>query len=193
MDIVPSIAWEMKLNDGHLKRHEFFDGKLNLCVNEIIRKSIFLFIFCSTLLGSLDSNRIKATNQKGLRLVTVLTSEFDRHRQRSLSSPKSLEIDFQRHHAWSRRSPETSISFMAPIPLCCFLAVQLFKQRNFCTKPFVNIPIYLPIVRQLGKFTWIWSKADWNIFQHSSECKSLQYLSFNQFHLLFVYTFFIIS
>lgn len=109
MDIVPSIAWEMKLNDGHLKRHEFFDGKLNLCVNEIIRKSIFLFIFCSTLLGSLDSNRIKATNQKGLRLVTVLTAEFDRHRQRSLSSPKSLEIDFQCHHAWSRRSPETSI------------------------------------------------------------------------------------
>ena len=108
MDIVPSIAWEMKLNDEHLKRHEFFDGKLNLCVNETIRKSIFLFIFCSTLLGSLDSNRIKATNQKGLRLVTltVLTAEFNRHRQRS---PKSLEIDFQCHHAWSRRSPETSI------------------------------------------------------------------------------------
>lgn len=39
MDIVPSIAWEMKLNDGHLKRHEFFDGKLNLSVNEIICKS----------------------------------------------------------------------------------------------------------------------------------------------------------
>lgn len=77
MDIVLSIAWEMKLNDGYLKRHEFFDGKLNLCVNEIIRKSIFLFIFCSTLLGSLDSNRIKATNQKGLRLVTVLPSLID--------------------------------------------------------------------------------------------------------------------
>ena len=131
MDVVPSIAWEMKLNDGHLKRHEFFDGKLNLCVNEIIRKSIFLFIFCSTLLGSLDSNRIKATNQKGLRLVTVLTAEFDRHRQRSLSSPKSLEIDFQCHHAWSRRSPETSISFMAPIPLCCFLAVSIIQTTKF--------------------------------------------------------------
>lgn len=39
----------------------------------------------------------------------------------------------------------------------------------------------------------IWSKADWNIFQHSSQCKSLQYLSFNQFHLLFVYTFFTTS
>ena len=45
-------------------------------------------------------------------------------------------------------------------PFVAFWQFQLFKQRNFCTKPFVNIPIYLPIVRQLGKFTRIWSKAD---------------------------------
>ena len=57
----------------------------------------------------------------------------------------------------------------------------------------ISQSIYQSFGAQLGKFTWIWSKADWNIFQHSSECKSLQYLSFNQFHLLFVYTFFTTS
>lgn len=62
MDIVLFIVWEMKLNDGYFKRYEFFDGKLNLCVNEIICKSIFLFIFCLIFLGLFDSNCIKVIN-----------------------------------------------------------------------------------------------------------------------------------